>query len=360
MSKKNEKIIKYCVYCGADVGDEIYCPKCGKLVVKLNGTKEPQKPQKPQIIKKPPLVQKVEISRTCPGCGSVVTSTILDQCPICNTTLEKLTEVKKDLIKKKPGLIFTNKKLEPEQRFILKKNQWNLREGLNVFGTCMYIYIIVFFLLYFALATQWGTGGFESNIQIFLISQIPEALFGIYPLYYIYSKKHSSIKLGFYRDSKKILLSITIGIIGALCLILFDFLYSGLINALGEIGLDISSVIENATTQNQIIRDADFIWVFLLIVLMVIGTASTEIVYRGVLHNSLKQKFNNRIYVMLIVAVIYAIVMLVLYPSPIYFFLNFIGFIIIGIIFELTNGNIYSTLITNVLYNLLIIILIFL
>lgn len=357
MSKNNENRIKYCVYCGADVGNETYCPNCGKLVVKLNGTKELQKPH---IIKTPPLIQKVEVSRKCPGCGSIVTSTILDQCPICNTTLEKISEVKKELTKKKPGLIFTNKRLVSEQKFILNKNQWNLREGLNVFATCMYIYIIVFFLLYFALATQWGTGGLEPNIQLFLISQIPKALFGIYPLYYIYSKKHNSIKLGFFKDSKKIVLSLVIGLVGAICLILFDFLFSALINALGVIGLDVSSVIEPATAQNQIIREADFIWVFFLVILMVVGTVSTEIVYRGVLHNSLTQKFNNRIYVLLIVALVYAIVMLVLDPSPIYFFLNFIGFIIIGIIFEITNGNIYSTLITNVLYNILIVILIYL
>ncbi|MHA2280822.1 MAG: CPBP family glutamic-type intramembrane protease [Promethearchaeota archaeon] len=356
MSKNNKKKIKYCVYCGTDVGNETYCPNCGKLVIKLNGTKERKKPQ---IISKPTSIQKAEISRVCPGCGSLVTSTVLDQCPICNTVLEKVSETKKELIQKKPGLIFTNKKLEPEQKFILKKNQWNLREGINVFGTCMYIFIIVFFLIYFLLSSQGGGGTIEPNIQVFLISQIPEVLFGIYPLYYIYSKKHGSEKLGFLRDSKKVYISIIIGAIGALCLILFDFLYSGFINTLAEIGLDLSSLISDAALQNQIIRDADFIWVFLLIILMFVGTFSIEIVYRGVLHNTLKQKFKNRIVVIIIVALAYALLMIVLFPSPLYFFLNFIGFIIIGIIFEITNGNIYSTLITNISYNILLVVLIF-
>ncbi|MHA2086793.1 MAG: hypothetical protein ACW972_00865, partial [Promethearchaeota archaeon] len=132
MSKNNKKEIKYCVYCGTDVGTETYCPKCGKLVIKLNGSKELKKSQ---IIYKPTSIQQSEISRKCPGCGSLVTSTILDQCPICDTVLEKISETNKALIQKKPGLIFTNKKLELEQKFILKKNQWNLREGINVFGT---------------------------------------------------------------------------------------------------------------------------------------------------------------------------------------------------------------------------------
>jgi membrane protease YdiL (CAAX protease family)/predicted RNA-binding Zn-ribbon protein involved in translation (DUF1610 family) len=353
MSKNNEKTIKYCVYCGADVGEETYCPNCGKLVIKLNGRK---KPKRPRSIYKPNSIQKAEISRKCPGCGSIVTSTILDQCPICNTMLEKISEAKKELIQRKPGLIFTNKKLEPEQKFILKKNQWNLREGINVFGTCMYVYIIIFFLVYFLLVVQGENGTTIPNIQDFLISQIPEALFGIYPLYYIYSKKHNSEKLGFLKDSKEILVSIIVGVIGAVCLILFDFLLMALINALGEIGLDFSNVIAES---NQIIRDADFIWVFLFIVLMVVGTFSIEIVFRGVLHNTLKQKFKNPIYVITIVALAYGILMLILYPNPIYFFLNFLGFIIIGIIFEITNGNIYGTLITNILYNILIVTLIF-
>jgi membrane protease YdiL (CAAX protease family)/predicted RNA-binding Zn-ribbon protein involved in translation (DUF1610 family) len=356
MSKNNKKNIKYCVYCGTNVGNETYCPNCGKLVIKLNESKETMKPQ---IIRKPSSIQKAEISRKCPGCGSIVTSIILDQCPICNTVLEKISEIKKELIQRKPGLIFTNKKLEPEQKFILKKNQWNLKEGLSVFGTCMYVYVIVFFLIYFLLASQGANGTIEPNIQIFLISQIPEVLIGVYPLYYIYSKKHNSEKLGFLKNSRKILVSIIIGVIGAACLILLDFLYSALVNTLGEIGVDLSGVISDSIVQNQIIREADFIWVFLLIVLIVVGTFSIEIVYRGVLHNTLKQKFKNVIYVIILVALAYSILMLILFPSPIYFFLNFLGFIIIGIIFEITNGNIYSTLITNILFNILIVSLIF-
>jgi len=356
MSKNNVKKIKYCVYCGTDVGNETYCPNCGKLDIKLKGSKEPKKSQ---ITHKPTSIPKGEISRKCPGCGSLITSTILNQCPICDSVLEKVPDAKKELLQKKPGLIFTNKKLEPEQKFILKKNQWNLKEGIRVFSTCMYIYIIVFFLVYFLLVPQGGSGAIEPNIQMFLISQIPEALFGIYPIYYIISKSHSSEKLGFLKDSKKNLISIIVGVIGAVFLILFDFLYSGFINVLGEIGLDISTVIAESTLQIQIIRESEFLWVFLLIVLMVVGTFSMEIVYRSVLHNTLKQKYKKSIYVIIIVALAYSILMLVLYPSPIYFFLNFIGFMFLGIIFEITNGNIYSTLMTNISYNILIIVLIF-
>lgn len=357
MSKDNEKKIKYCVYCGVDVEkNKTYCPNCGKLIIKLNSS---ETPAEPRPIHKPVSMQRVEISRKCPGCGSIVTSTILEQCPICNATLEKIPEVKKIAIQKKPGLIFTDKKLEPEQKFILKKDKWNLKEGLNIFGTCIYVYIIAFFLIYFLLVFQGEGDSIEQNIQMLIISQIPEMLIAIYPIYYILSKNHNYSKLGFFKDSKKVLIGIFIGVIGAISLILLNLFYNSLISYLAEIGLDIFDMETEIIIQNQIIRDADFIYVFLLIVLIAIGAASLEIVYRGVLHNTLKQKFRNDVYTILSVALIYSIFILFIYPNPAYFLLNFLGFVVLGILWELSDGNIYSTLIASVFYNILLIVLIY-
>jgi len=357
MSKDNEKKIKYCVYCGVDVEkNKTYCPNCGKLIIKLSPSKTSTEPR---ITHKPVSTQRVEISRKCPGCGSIITSTILEQCPICNTTLEKIPEVKKIAIQKKPGLIFIDKKLEPEQKFILKKDKWNLKEGINVFGTCIYVYIIAFFLIYFLLVFQGEGDSIEQNIQMLIVSQIPEMLIAIYPIYYILSKNHSYSKLGFSKDSKKVLIGIFIGVIGAISLILLNLLYNSLISYLAEIGLDFFDMETEIIIQNQIIRDAGFIWVFLLIILIAIGAASLEIVYRGVLHNALKQKFRNDVYTILLVALIYSIFIIFIYPNPAYFLLNFLGFVVLGILWELSNGNIYSTLIASVFYNILLIVLIY-
>ncbi|GAG37650.1 unnamed protein product, partial [marine sediment metagenome] len=236
MSKNNEKKIKYCVYCGVGVEkNKTYCPNCGKLIIKL---KPSETPAEPRPIHKPVPTQRVEISRKCPGCGSIVTSTILEQCPICNATLEKIPDVRKIAIQKKPGLIFTDKKFEPEQKFILKKDKWNLKEGINIFGTCIYVYIIAFFLIYFLLVFQGEGDSIEQNIQMLIVSQIPEMLIAIYPIYYILSKNHSYSKLGFSKDSKKILIGISIGVIGAISLILLNLLYNSLISYLAEIGFD--------------------------------------------------------------------------------------------------------------------------
>lgn len=358
MSKDNEKKIKYCVYCGADVEkNKTYCPNCGKLVVKLSPS---ETPTEPRPIHKPVSMQRVEISRKCPGCSSIITSTILDQCPICNTPLEKISETKKIAIQKKPGLIFTDKKLEPEQKFILKKDKWILREGINVFGTCVYVYIIAFFLIYFLIIFQGEGDSPEQSIQMFLISQVPEVLIAIYPIYYILSKNHSYSKLGLFKGSKKVLIGVFIGVVGAISLLLLNLLYNSLISYLAEIGLDFfSDVRADIIEQNRIIRNADFILVFLLIVLIAIGAASLEVVYRGVLHNALNQKFRNGIYTVLLVALIYSIFMIFIYPNPAYFLLNFLGFVVLGIIWELTKGNIYSTLISSVFYNILLIVLIY-
>ncbi len=354
MSKHTESKIKYCVYCGSLIEEnKTYCPKCGKLVLKVESTKKTPKVRP---------IQKLDISRKCPGCGSIITSTILDQCPICNAELEKLPEVKKAAIQKKPGLIFTSKKLELEQKFLLKKDTWNFKEGINVFGTCIYILVIVFFLLFTIISFQLGSDDYDMNIQLILLSQIPELVFGLYPIWYIYNKKHSFSKLGFYFNSKKIIIAIIIGILGTTILVLINFLNASFLQFISDAGLDFFNIEASIEEQNQIILNADILWIILLTILLCIGVISSEIVFRGVLHHTLKQKFKNDIYVILIVALAYSLIMLLFsFPMGVsFFFLNFIVFTILGVVFEVSNRNIFSTITTNILYNIVIIILIFL
>jgi len=352
MSNDNKKKINYCVYCGSNVDEnETYCPKCGKLVIKIKPAKN---------IPQPKTIQKLEVSRTCSGCGSVITSTILDQCPICNTKLEKIAEFKKEVIQKKPGLIFTDKKLEPEQKFILKKESWNLKEGINVFGTCIYILVIVFLLLVTLISFQLDTT--TTTIEEIVLNQVPELLFGIYPIWYIYNKKHSFTKIGIYSNSKKILFGIFVGILGAIVLMLLNFFSDSLIYFFHDVGLDFFDVKSIIGEQNDIIRNANPLWIILLTITLSVGAFSSEIVFRGVLHNTLKQKFKNDLFVILLVAIAYSLIMLFLtLPIGVSFFLvNFISFMILGIIFELTNGNISTTIFSNVFFNIVLIILIYL
>ncbi|UCC20262.1 MAG: CPBP family intramembrane metalloprotease [Promethearchaeota archaeon] len=350
MSKENERKIKYCVYCGTQVQkNKTYCPNCGKLIIKI-------KPE--QKISKSISHQKIDISRKCKNCGSIITSTILDQCPICNTALEKISEAKRTMVQKKPGLIFTSKKLEPEHKFILKKDTWNLKEGINVFGTCIYILVIVFFLLYF-LTTILQLDLANISIELILWNQIPGILFGLYPIWYIYNKKHSYIKLGFYSDSKKFVIAIFIGILGTILLLLIEFFSSSLINFFSDIGLDFFDIKSSIEAQNLVIRNTDLLWIIFLTLMLCVRAISTEIVFRGVFHNTLKQRFRNDYYVVMLVALAYSLMML-LFTFPIgigFFLLDFLVFIMLGLLYSI-NGNILNTIIANISFNIILIILI--
>ncbi|MFW9949198.1 MAG: zinc-ribbon domain-containing protein, partial [Candidatus Thorarchaeota archaeon] len=350
--KEENSIVKYCVHCGAEVlKDQAYCPKCGKLVLKLK-----QSSDKIQQIKAATITQKKEIpSRTCSNCGSIIKSTILEQCPICNAKLEKIP---KEMIaptitpaQKKTGFIFSNKKLVPEQKFILKKDIWNLREGVAVFGNSLLAYVIIRFLMIFLIFIVFdpsGTGSVELNIYIILLYQIPDIIFGVYPLWYIYSKKHDIKKLGIYLNFKSLLKAIFIGLIGALVLILLDNLSSLITQFLYDTGIDFFNIFEYLQKEALVIKNADLLWVILLCLLLILSIISTELVFRGVLHNSLKAQFESnitgRVSIILIVALIYAgLFLLFSWPEGIYFFIfNFLIFIILGILFEV-NGNLLNS-----------------
>ncbi len=352
MLKENNPKIKHCVHCGAKVEEkfETYCPECGKLIIKVKSIKKIVKPISPQ---------KLDISRKCSGCGSTVTSTILEQCPICNTELERISEITKAFIQKKPGLIFTNKKFEPEQKFILSPDTWKLKEGINVFSTCIYVLIILFFLIITLISLQFDTADTNLNIVIIVLSQLPELVFGVYPIWYIYNKRHRYRKLGFFSDSRKILNAIVIGIVGTFILILIEYFSNTFITLINNAGLDFFDIKMSIIEQNLDIRNADLLWIFILTLLLITGAISSEIVFRGVLHNALKQKFKKEYYVILLVSLAYSLVMLLFsFPIGLVFFItNFLTFTILGVLYSI-NGNIYNTIIANCLYNIVIMILI--
>ncbi len=366
--KEEKQIVKHCVYCGAKVKkDQAYCPQCGKLVIKIksNSEKESSKEITPSIQKTPVK------SRKCSNCGAIITSTILEQCPICNTKLEKLP---KELIatttistQKKTGFIFSNKKLVPEQKFILKKDIWNFREGISVFGNSLLAYVTIRFLIILLIAFQFdpeGTGTIDLNITTLILSQIPDIIFGVYPLWYIYSKKHNLKKLSLYLNLKSSLKALMIGIIGSIGLILLDNFSSIIIEFMYNSGMDFFNIFEYLGEEYLVIKNADIFWIILLCILLSLSVISTELVFRGVLHNSLKAQFENnligRISIILIVALIYAgLFLLFSWPVGLYFFaINFLVFIILGILFEI-NGNLLNTILANAIYNIILVIFIF-
>ncbi len=359
MSKENEKqqIVKHCVYCGTQIEEsKIYCPKCGKLVVKI----EPSKGTKPP--------QKKTVSRKCSGCGSIITSSVLEQCPICNTKLEKIPKLQKTQSSEthlnKTGYVFTNKKLVPEQKFIIKKETWNFREGISVFGNSLMVYIIIRLLITMLLTLQLESSDpIDLNITTILLSQIPDVLFGLYPVWYIYSKKHNFQKLRLNFKARPFLIALLIGVIGSIGLVIIDNFSSLLIQFMYDSGIDFFDIFSYLANQSLVIQNADLIWVILLMVILSLSAISTELVFRGVLHNTLKKRFDNNLLgrssVIFINALIYSVLFLLFtLPIGIYFFLvNFIVFMFLGILYE-ANKNILTTITASIIYNIVIVILI--
>ena len=348
MSNENEIKLKYCVYCGAKTEGQAYCPNCGKLV--SQGKSRVEKLQRDKIS---PVSE--EISRRCSGCGSIITSNILEQCPICNNLLEPVPEYQKPS-KAKPGFIFQDKKLK--QELIIKKDSWNMKEGLNVFMNSILIYFFVQLFLYMFIWVQLGDSTSDININMILISQIPGIALGIFPLWYIYSKKHKSEKLGFTSDSKKIALAFLIGIVGGLSLLAINYLSDLITSFLIEIGLKFFDISEYIAQENKAIKEASFLWIIILLIMISLQAISTEIVFRGVLHNTLKEKFEKdekdvagKLKVILIIALVYS-ALYILFSSLIgikFFILNFLVFVMLGILYEI-NKNIYNTIIASILY----------
>jgi membrane protease YdiL (CAAX protease family) len=365
--KDQQSYIKYCVYCGTKVTKEkVYCPNCGKLVIKVKP--KPLIVQEKDNVIKPSKNQKQKVIRKCPGCGSTITSSILEQCPICNAKLDKIIKSKEksaaDESKTKTGFIFTNKKLIPEQKFVLNKASWNFREGFSVFGNSIMVYIIIRLLISVIITFQMPLSE-PINITTIILSQLPDIIFGVYPIWYIYSKKHDMRKLGFSFSTKKFLITVIIGIIGGLVLILINDLSNSIIELMIQFGIDFGDIFSYIAFENQVIREAEIYWIILLMFLLNISVFSTEIVYRGVLHNTLKSHFGKdvvgKIGTIIIVALIYSVLYLIFsLPLGIYFFLiNFIIFLILGILYEV-NQNLYNPIIASILYNTVLIILVIL
>ena len=366
MSKENEKdqVTKFCVYCGTTIqNNTTYCPnpECGKLVVNIKPGEDNIDHAKP--IQKP--IKREQSSRKCSNCGSIITSNILEQCPICDSRLEKIPEQEIINQSKKQqshqGYVFTNKKLVPEQKFVLKKSEWNFREGISVFGNALMAYVTIRLIITMLLALPSVT--IDLNMTTILISQAPDIVFGIYPLYYIYSKKHNLKKLGLIFKKKSLAIATIVGIAGSIGLVLIDNFSSLIIRFMYDSGINFYDIFTYLDEEYFVLQNSNSLLIILLVILISLSVISTELVFRGVLHKTLKAHFDNNFLgkasIIVIVALIYSILFLFFtLPIGIYFFLvNFMVSIFLGVIYEI-NKNLFSTIMANLIYNITLIILI--
>ena len=154
-----------------------------------------------------------------------------------------------------------------------------------------------------------------------------------------------------------------IGIIGSVGLILIDNFSSMIITFMYNSGIDFFDVNAYLAEEYLILQNTNLLFIVLLIALMSLSAISIEIAFRGVLHNTLKARFDNdflgKTTAIAIVALIYsALFLFFTLPTGIYFFIpNFMVFLFLGVLYEI-NNNLLSTIIANVAYNIVIIILI--
>jgi len=365
MSEENKDLLKFCEYCGNSMErDRIYCPKCGKLAVKLNSSNSIDK-EKASI----DTTKKLDIpERKCPDCGSLIKSIVLNQCPICNAKLKEIPREQIEKLKKKSGFIFTDKKLIAEKDLIIKSDSWNFKEGISIFKNSILIFVITYLsiiMLYYYFELQ--EGGVELSIYTIYIDFIPRSLMGIIPLAYFIFNKHLPKKLGFNLNKKKITLAIFIGLFVGLGLYLLNIVYDiffrdNLFKILSDLGASIfvEKIILNIENTNQIVLSTEIYWILLLGIFIILEAISIEIAFRGTLHNTLKVKFGNdkiqRFKIVLIVALLYTA--LFSFLNPFYILFNFILNLCLGLIYELTK-NLISSIIASVTLNILGLVLFF-
>jgi membrane protease YdiL (CAAX protease family)/predicted RNA-binding Zn-ribbon protein involved in translation (DUF1610 family) len=363
MSDKNdESELKYCVYCGAELEeDRVYCPKCGKLVVKAKDKKEKGSEESSKRAYK----QKEVPGRECPECGSIIKSRILKQCPICNSKLTEPPLAETEPKEEETGFIFTGEKLRPQIR--LKKESWNLREGFNVVGNSILIYIAVYFIIFTTISYFIQSPPGTITIFDILVGQIPEVFLGLYPVVYILSKNHSYEKLGLNLGNRQLILAGFIGIAGGITLYFINDFMEIVIELFKSVGFNIFAEVENYfASYAQSLQAAEFYWIILFAILIITASISSEMLFRGTFHNTLKEKFGKNLrgkavsilLVALAVSLAYSILFLIFnFPIGIYFLLlYFLINLILGIIYEL-NGNLANSIITYTVYNLIILLM---
>ncbi|TXT67373.1 MAG: putative CAAX amino terminal protease self-immunity [Promethearchaeota archaeon] len=353
--EQDDRLVKFCVYCGSKVdADEVYCPNCGKLVIK-----EPSK-LKDSIGHQKTTPKPREIpARKCANCGSLIRSPILKQCPVCGNELEEAPPIEMLDDSRTSGFIFTEDRLEPEEERIISRTKWNIREGTSVFTTSILVYITTMLMLTLFFLP-------EQNIFGIILSQLPEIFIGIYPLWYISTNNHSLEKLGLKSSKRSVLIAGVVGIIGGVGLIFFEYLSELLIELMLNLGLRDLFDLSSLMTTSFLIQNADLIWFIILAIMVSLSAISSEILFRGTLHNALKERFGtslkNKAVVILIIALtysgLYAIlafpVGVVLLPS--YFLLS----VILGTLYEVGNRNLMCSIIASVIYNLSILMIIWL
>ena len=163
--------------------------------------------------------------------------------------------------------------------------------------------------------------------------------------------------------TKSLVIAALVGIVGSIGLVLIDNFSSLVIEFMYNSGINFFDIFAYLNEEYLVLQNSSLILIIALIILLSVTAISTELVFRGVLHNTLKAHFSDnklgKAYVIVIVALVYSLLFLMFtIPVGIYFFLvNFMVSIFLGVIYEI-NKNLVSTIMANLIYSITLIILI--
>ncbi|MHA1897658.1 MAG: CPBP family glutamic-type intramembrane protease, partial [Promethearchaeota archaeon] len=365
-----------CPYCGGKTpAGSKFCQNCGRDISKntdrsqgasgKTGESEWRKVKikalSPQGVHKsvnkgkvvPEAIEEVPI-RVCPNCHTLIQSKVLEQCPVCYATLPPLKQEHKQELEK---LLFVGNKLVSEKDLKPDKEKWTMKEGLKVSAASFMVFfvielLVVYYLIFFSsenINSEQLT--LKINSTTLFINAIVNVLIGLYPIIYIMQYNLSFKKLGFINDDK-VMKNLLIGIFGGILYYLVDILTQ---SALSGINISLLNPPQMIDEQNAVIRNLGILYIPFIII-TILGLISETILFRGVIHNSIAEKYarkggaQGRFITILLTALVYSGTFFFLNLNLYFLILNFISAFIIGIFYELSNRNIWSIIMLQIVY----------
>lgn len=285
--------------------------------------------------------------RICPGCNTIIESTVLEQCPLCMSELPPLPPKHKENLDR---IFFTGKKIVTEKEIKIDPNKWSSgKEIFNVFLNSMLFYIFI------------TIGAAIFNFQEYIDINLTELLYfvgsialGIYPLIYIGSNHLHWKKIGFRSD--KIVLFILLGIGAGIGLYFVEYGTSLVTNLIPYFHPDsILAYIFDRTALFDL-NTVEFPLRIAFYAAFLLEQVSVELLFRGVIHNGIhdlmvKKKRNlSRILPVMLTTLIYAVFYFLFDQSGYALIFNLVLSLVIGIVYELSDRSLSILISMKIIY----------
>lgn len=358
-----------CPKCGSKIHENTqFCQKCGYNFAPVKESDWKAATIKPKTKNGKSLHKRIDLEplkRKCTGCGTIVISKVLEQCPECYEMLPSLPEVYKKALQAKMDPEAKRKK---ELELEIEKDKWNAKEAVQVFMNSVLIYIVFQALImgiYILINPDLLEDPMSATIPIdatsLILSNLAGLAFIIYPIYYLVKNKHVMKKLGIKKENVKkcLLFGSAIGI-GYYFL---EFFIEFLLDFIASLGIEWLNPPEILTEQSVVVTNMPWYLLIIFTSTLVLSQIAEAMVFRGVLHNGIGSYFtrkesSGKIWKsILLSAVCYAVVFFVLNFNIYYLIFNLLSALFVGAVYEYSNRNLYAIIAMQTSYTILSVIL---